>query len=207
MSKDIYHFSSKFHSLIGDLLYELVPGLVEQYNALKGDLVSYLIEGEGESEGERDYEQDPSIQTSGSSGGDNVDKDEDQDQPVTPENFARKKRRCAEDPIEPCTSYNKHRNSSVPVVKRETIGGSRKKISWSLEEEKALVDGISKHAASNPSQLWQLILLDKEFSDILKLRNNVDLKDKWRNIQSKYDTTELENYHEQKRNEARAANM
>ena len=70
-----------------------------------------------------------------------------------------------------------------------------------------MVDGISKHAASNPSQLWQLILLDKEFSDILKLRNNVDLKDKWRNIQSKYDTTELENYHEQKRNEARAANM
>lgn len=49
---------------------------------------------------------------------------------------------------------------------------------WTPEEEAALKAGVIKHGAGK----WRTILTDPEFSGILHLRSNVDLKDKWRNI-------------------------
>ncbi|EXB94037.1 Histone H1 [Morus notabilis] len=49
---------------------------------------------------------------------------------------------------------------------------------WTAEEEAALKAGVVKHGAGK----WRTILTDPEFSSILHLRSNVDLKDKWRNI-------------------------
>ncbi|ONK66663.1 uncharacterized protein A4U43_C06F10690 [Asparagus officinalis] len=49
---------------------------------------------------------------------------------------------------------------------------------WTEEEEFALKAGIRKHGAGK----WRTILKDPEFSGILCLRSNVDLKDKWRNM-------------------------
>ncbi|GAV67996.1 Myb_DNA-binding domain-containing protein/Linker_histone domain-containing protein [Cephalotus follicularis] len=49
---------------------------------------------------------------------------------------------------------------------------------WTAEEEAALKAGVLKHGTGK----WRTILSDSEFSAILHLRSNVDLKDKWRNI-------------------------
>ncbi|KAI4327340.1 hypothetical protein L6164_019813 [Bauhinia variegata] len=49
---------------------------------------------------------------------------------------------------------------------------------WTAEEEAALKAGVVKHGAGK----WRTILTDPEFSSILRMRSNVDLKDKWRNI-------------------------
>ncbi|GFZ16887.1 telomere repeat binding factor 1 [Actinidia rufa] len=49
---------------------------------------------------------------------------------------------------------------------------------WTPEEEAALRSGIVKHGAGK----WRTILKDPEFSGVLYLRSNVDLKDKWRNM-------------------------
>ncbi|XP_077253807.1 telomere repeat-binding factor 1-like isoform X2 [Tasmannia lanceolata] len=49
---------------------------------------------------------------------------------------------------------------------------------WTSEEESALKAGVVKHGAGN----WRIILRDPEFSGVLSLRSNVDLKDKWRNM-------------------------
>lgn len=49
---------------------------------------------------------------------------------------------------------------------------------WTSEEEAALKAGIAKHGAGK----WRTILKDPEFSAVLCLRSNVDLKDKWRNM-------------------------
>ncbi|KAK4760933.1 hypothetical protein SAY87_005826 [Trapa incisa] len=49
---------------------------------------------------------------------------------------------------------------------------------WTAEEEAALKAGVHKHGAGK----WRTILTDPEFSDVLQMRSNVDLKDKWRNI-------------------------
>lgn len=49
---------------------------------------------------------------------------------------------------------------------------------WTSEEEAALKTGVCKHGAGK----WQTILRDPEFSHVLRSRSNVDLKDKWRNI-------------------------
>uniref|UniRef100_A0A7C9DW41 MYB transcription factor n=1 Tax=Opuntia streptacantha TaxID=393608 RepID=A0A7C9DW41_OPUST len=49
---------------------------------------------------------------------------------------------------------------------------------WTAEEEAALKAGVRKHGAGK----WQTILRDPEFSHVLRSRSNVDLKDKWRNI-------------------------
>ncbi|KAH0995903.1 hypothetical protein GBA52_019767 [Prunus armeniaca] len=49
---------------------------------------------------------------------------------------------------------------------------------WTAEEEAALKAGVLKHGAGK----WRTILTDPEFNSILHLRSNVDLKDKWRNI-------------------------
>ncbi|GAB2292122.1 Telomere repeat-binding factor 1 [Dionaea muscipula] len=49
---------------------------------------------------------------------------------------------------------------------------------WTAEEEAALKAGVLKHGAGK----WRTILKDPEFSGVLYLRSNVDLKDKWRNL-------------------------
>lgn len=49
---------------------------------------------------------------------------------------------------------------------------------WTAEEEAALKAGVIKHGAGK----WRTILTDPEFKAILQMRSNVDLKDKWRNI-------------------------
>ncbi|KAF8404870.1 hypothetical protein HHK36_009761 [Tetracentron sinense] len=49
---------------------------------------------------------------------------------------------------------------------------------WTSEEEAALKAGVVKHGAGK----WRTILKDPEFSGVLYLRSNVDLKDKWRNM-------------------------
>lgn len=43
---------------------------------------------------------------------------------------------------------------------------------WTSEEEAALKAGVLKHGAGK----WRTILMDPEFSSILHLRSNVDLK-------------------------------
>ncbi|CAN8235237.1 unnamed protein product [Cochlearia groenlandica] len=56
------------------------------------------------------------------------------------------------------------------------------KLKWTAEEEEALVAGISKHGAGK----WKNILRDPEFFNLLFNllfnRSNIDLKDKWRNM-------------------------
>lgn len=49
---------------------------------------------------------------------------------------------------------------------------------WTSKEEEALKAGIAKHGAGK----WSMILKDPEFGPILRVRSNVDLKDKWRNL-------------------------
>ncbi|XP_027162481.1 telomere repeat-binding factor 1 [Coffea eugenioides] len=49
---------------------------------------------------------------------------------------------------------------------------------WTPEEEAALKAGVLKHGPGK----WRTILKDPEYSGVLCLRSNVDLKDKWRNM-------------------------
>ncbi|KAI5000751.1 single myb histone 2-like [Hordeum vulgare subsp. vulgare] len=49
---------------------------------------------------------------------------------------------------------------------------------WTSEEEAALKAGVAKHGPGK----WRTILRDTDFSAVLHLRSNVDLKDKWRNL-------------------------
>ena len=62
----------------------------------------------------------------------------------------------------------------------EVPGGRRK---WSLEEEEALINGYTKY--ENQKEMWSKILNDPAFSETLKYRDNVALKDKWRNLARK----------------------
>ncbi|XP_073293949.1 single myb histone 1-like isoform X2 [Primulina huaijiensis] len=49
---------------------------------------------------------------------------------------------------------------------------------WTSEEEAALKAGIQQYGVGK----WSIILKDVEFSRVLRSRSNVDLKDKWRNL-------------------------
>ncbi|XP_022886005.1 single myb histone 5-like isoform X2 [Olea europaea var. sylvestris] len=49
---------------------------------------------------------------------------------------------------------------------------------WTSGEEAALKAGIAKYGVGK----WSTILKDPEFSTVLRSRSNVDLKDKWRNL-------------------------
>ncbi|XP_062182654.1 single myb histone 6-like [Phragmites australis] len=49
---------------------------------------------------------------------------------------------------------------------------------WTSEEEAALRAGVARYGVGN----WRTILKDPEFSSTLSYRSNVDLKDKWRNM-------------------------
>ncbi|XP_022843786.1 single myb histone 1-like isoform X2 [Olea europaea var. sylvestris] len=63
------------------------------------------------------------------------------------------------------------------LVSRFAIMGAPKQ-KWTSEEEAALKAGIAKHGVGK----WSTILKDQEFSIVLRSRSNVDLKDKWRNL-------------------------
>ncbi|KAK1363710.1 MYB transcription factor [Heracleum sosnowskyi] len=58
---------------------------------------------------------------------------------------------------------------------------ARDRLNWSADEEDALRDGVTKHGVGK----WRDILDDPELSTALILRTNVDLKDKWRNMNLK----------------------
>ncbi|KAL9263698.1 Single myb histone 1-like protein [Drosera capensis] len=63
-----------------------------------------------------------------------------------------------------------------PAARILAMGAPKQK--WTAEEEAALKAGVRKHGSGK----WQTILRDPEFSLVLRSRSNVDLKDKWRNI-------------------------
>ncbi|RZC88856.1 hypothetical protein C5167_031225 [Papaver somniferum] len=49
---------------------------------------------------------------------------------------------------------------------------------WAAEEEEALIAGINKHGTGK----WKKRRRDPQFSHVLAVRSNIDLKDKWRNM-------------------------
>ncbi|KAJ0735568.1 putative transcription factor MYB-related family [Helianthus annuus] len=49
---------------------------------------------------------------------------------------------------------------------------------WTSKEEEALKAGVKEYKAGN----WKDILKDPRFASILANRTNIDLKDKWRNL-------------------------
>lgn len=57
------------------------------------------------------------------------------------------------------------------------MGAPKKK--WSADEEEALREGVKHHGTGR----WKYIKNDPRYKQILDKRSNVDLKDKWRNIQ------------------------
>ncbi|MQL75090.1 hypothetical protein Taro_007478, partial [Colocasia esculenta] len=64
----------------------------------------------------------------------------------------------------------------MEVSAQSSMGAPKQK--WRAEEEAALKAGVLKHGAGK----WRTILKDPEFCNVLHLRSNVDLKDKWRNM-------------------------
>ncbi|KAK8973864.1 hypothetical protein V6N11_013021 [Hibiscus sabdariffa] len=66
--------------------------------------------------------------------------------------------------------------SRVSPIRNLLMGAPKQK--WTAEEEAALKAGVLKHGTGK----WRNILSDPEFSSVLRSRSNVDLKDKWRNI-------------------------
>ncbi|KAK8521642.1 hypothetical protein V6N13_123976 [Hibiscus sabdariffa] len=64
----------------------------------------------------------------------------------------------------------------VSPIRNLLMGAPKQK--WTAEEEAALKAGVLKHGTGK----WRNILSDPEFSSVLCSRSNVDLKDKWRNI-------------------------
>ncbi|XP_057444762.1 telomere repeat-binding factor 5-like [Lotus japonicus] len=56
------------------------------------------------------------------------------------------------------------------------MGNQKQK--WTAEEEDALHCGVQKYGAGK----WKNILRDPEFAPSLTSRSNIDLKDKWRNL-------------------------
>nr|AFK43655.1 unknown [Lotus japonicus] len=56
------------------------------------------------------------------------------------------------------------------------MGNQKQK--WTAEEEDALHRGVQKYGAGK----WKNILKDPEFAPSLTSRSNIDLKDKWRNL-------------------------
>ncbi|XP_057425880.1 telomere repeat-binding factor 4-like [Lotus japonicus] len=56
------------------------------------------------------------------------------------------------------------------------MGNQKQK--WTAEEEDVLHRGVQKYGAGK----WKNILRDPEFAPSLMSRSNIDLKDKWRNL-------------------------
>lgn len=57
------------------------------------------------------------------------------------------------------------------------------RLRWTDAEEQALIEGYNKYISTGCKILWAMILKDPEYSEILQNRNNVNLKDKMRNLQ------------------------
>ncbi|GKV51193.1 hypothetical protein SLEP1_g57864 [Rubroshorea leprosula] len=58
----------------------------------------------------------------------------------------------------------------------------RKKVPWTIEEERMLREGVSKFASTAGGNVPWKEILDFGASVFLKCRTTVDLKDKWRNM-------------------------
>ena len=54
---------------------------------------------------------------------------------------------------------------------------------WTRTEDDALRRGVRKYTLKNKAMTWMGILKDPEFHEVLRARNNIDLKDRWRNLQ------------------------
>nr|XP_043616759.1 telomere repeat-binding factor 4-like [Erigeron canadensis]XP_043616760.1 telomere repeat-binding factor 4-like [Erigeron canadensis] len=54
----------------------------------------------------------------------------------------------------------------------------RQKHRWTMEEEEALIAGVEKYGQGK----WKTIVDDPQFASCFSDRSNVDLKDKWRNL-------------------------
>jgi hypothetical protein len=92
----------------------------------------------------------------------------------------------------PCRVDYAWRRASQSAVKRDVISTGLKRVKWSEAEELALVQGLEKHKGFH----WATILSDPEFAVALRLRRNVDLKDKYRILRkgSKYDFSALDEF-------------
>jgi hypothetical protein len=76
----------------------------------------------------------------------------------------------------PVNLSSKLRVASVAAVRRDEVApGKRARVPWVQEEEDALIEGITTYKGP----YWKEILKDRRFAHILRLRNNVDLKDKF----------------------------
>lgn len=58
----------------------------------------------------------------------------------------------------------------ITISSVDGMGAPKQK--WTSEEEAALKAGVLKHGTGK----WRTILMDPEFSAVLRLRSNVDLK-------------------------------
>ncbi|KOM49505.1 hypothetical protein LR48_Vigan08g033200 [Vigna angularis] len=88
---------------------------------------------------------------------------------------------------EEVTSFQTLRRPQKSIVKgmnRTSLTARRKRLLWTLEEEKVLKEGVLKFSLENQNIPWRKIL---EFGSRVfdKTRTPVDLKDKWKNIISK----------------------
>jgi hypothetical protein len=60
------------------------------------------------------------------------------------------------------------------------------RLRWTDAEEEALIEGYNEYISTGCKLLWAMILKDPEYSEILQNRNNVNLKDKMRNLRRKF---------------------
>ncbi|XP_073008324.1 uncharacterized protein [Typha latifolia] len=77
----------------------------------------------------------------------------------------------------PCLPSPKRRTvSPLRVVDHKKVPKRRKTKRWSLQEEDALRKAVQEHGRGN----WKVIL--KSYANVFEERTEVDLKDKWRNM-------------------------
>jgi len=76
----------------------------------------------------------------------------------------------------------KHATPARPV-----INNKRQRLSWSAQEEAALLRGVELFGAGS----WARIIKDEQLGAVLVSRTNVDCKDKWRSISSQRNTLQV----------------
>ncbi|XP_027910161.1 uncharacterized protein LOC114169284 isoform X1 [Vigna unguiculata] len=85
---------------------------------------------------------------------------------------------------EEVTSSRRPQRSIVKGMNRTSLPAKRKRLLWTVEEEKVLKEGVLKFSQENKNIPWRKIL---EFGCRVfdKTRTPIDLKDKWKSIISK----------------------
>ena len=71
-------------------------------------------------------------------------------------------------------------NDAVPPRATTGSDGPRKRVKFTFEEEEAIIEGYVKYGSA-----WGDIKKDPKLRDILKMRTDVDIKDKYRNLAKK----------------------